>query len=97
MMMMIEPEFDRYSQRSYRSTSTVQRSKYHTVSNDFVECTRPSAPTPVPNPLQITSSSSNGTTKTAAVVAAAAAPNYRKFNVKLLMIFDEFLKIKKNL
>ncbi len=45
---MIEPEFDRYSQRSYRSTSTVQRSKYHTVSNDFVECTRPSAPTPVP-------------------------------------------------
>lgn len=46
---MMEPDFDRYSQRSYRSNaSTVQRSKYHTVSNDFVECTRPTAPTPVP-------------------------------------------------
>ena len=46
---MIEAEFDRYSQRSFRSNaSTVQRSKYHTVSNDFVECTRPPAPTPLP-------------------------------------------------
>jgi hypothetical protein len=45
----MEHEFDRYSQRSFRSNvSTVQRSKYHTVSNDFVECTRPAAPTPVP-------------------------------------------------
>ena len=51
-------EFDRYSQRSFRSnTSTVQRTKYHTVSNDYVECTRPVAPTPVP----ITSSSSSNT------------------------------------
>jgi hypothetical protein len=44
-----ESEFDRFSQRSFRSTtSTVQRTKYHTVSNDYIECTRPSAPTPVP-------------------------------------------------
>ena len=46
---MIDSEFDRYSQRSFRSTSTVQRTKYHTVSNDYTECTKPSAPTPVPN------------------------------------------------
>lgn len=47
---MIESEFDRYSQRSFRSNAgTVQRSKYHTVSNDFVECTRPPALTPVPS------------------------------------------------
>lgn len=46
---MIDADFDRYSQRSFRSNAgTVQRSKYHTVSNDFVECTRPTAPTPVP-------------------------------------------------
>jgi len=44
-----ESEFDRFSQRSFRSTtSTVQRTKYHTVSNDYIECTRPTAPTPVP-------------------------------------------------
>ncbi len=49
-MNMIESEFDRYSQRSFRSNaSTVQRSKYHTVSNDFVDVTRPTAPTPVPS------------------------------------------------
>jgi len=49
-MNMIEAEFDRYSQRSFRSNAgTVQRSKYHTVSNDFVDATRPPAPTPVPS------------------------------------------------
>jgi hypothetical protein len=42
-------EFDRFSQRSFRSnTNTVQRSKYHVVSNDYVDCTRPTAATPVP-------------------------------------------------
>jgi hypothetical protein len=42
-------EFDRFSQRSFRSnTNTVQRSKYHLVSNDYVDCTRPTAATPVP-------------------------------------------------
>ena len=59
---MIEAEFDRYSQRSFRTNNninnnatvgvsggTVQRSKYHTVSNDFVDVTRPPAPTPVPS------------------------------------------------
>ena len=46
---IIDSEFDRYSQRSLRSNaSTVQRSKYHIVSNDFIDCTRPAAPTPIP-------------------------------------------------
>jgi len=49
-----ESEFDRFSQRSFRSTtSTVQRTKYHTVSNDYIECTRPTAPTPTPTPAPV--------------------------------------------
>lgn len=47
---MIDSEFDRYNQRSFRGkTGTTQRSKYHTVSNDFVDCTKAPATTPVPS------------------------------------------------
>ena len=47
---MIESEFDRYNQRSFRGkTGTTQRSKYHTVSNDFVDCTKAPSTTPVPS------------------------------------------------
>ena len=57
---LIEGEFDRYSQRSFRSnTSTVQRTKYHTVSNDYVECTRPAAPTPIPQVATYSSNNNN--------------------------------------
>jgi hypothetical protein len=50
---MIDADLGRlpHSQRSFQranNAATAQRSKYHTVSNDFVECTRPAAPTPLP-------------------------------------------------
>ncbi|CAF0893852.1 unnamed protein product [Brachionus calyciflorus] len=48
---LIDSEADRYSVKSHKSTmsSTIQRSKYHVVSNDFTDATRPAAPTPVPS------------------------------------------------
>ena len=43
----MESDLDRFGQRTYRP-STIQRTKYHLVSNDYIDCTRPAAPTPLP-------------------------------------------------